>query len=224
MSPKLKLASGISLAGMIVFTVFYGGETGAAAQSSTSQSAQSQSAQVFNQAFAPIADSATAPPQANPTSAPTDNPTTDAPDAASDSSNAGSLRELVAAQPHGGEMSRELNCLAGAVYFEAKGESLKGQLAVGRVVIARANSGRFPHSYCGVVYQQSQFSFIRGHAMPAIDKGSLSWRNAQAIAQIADSDSWKSPVEGALFFHSARISPNWHLKRIARIEGHVFYR
>jgi len=137
---------------------------------------------------------------------------------------AATLTELVQAQPQPGELSRELNCLAGAIYFEAKGESLPGQLAVGRVIVDRSKSGRFPDSYCGVVYQHSQFSFVRGSSMPAIDKSSHLWRNAVAIAQIAHSGTWHSPVEGALFFHAARVSPGWHLHRVAQIDNHVFYR
>ena len=136
---------------------------------------------------------------------------------------ADTLAELVAAQPQG-ELSREIECLAGAIYFEAKSESLAGQLAVGRVVVARSRSGRFPDSYCGVVYQPSQFSFVRGRSMPGINRSSQQWRTAAAVAQIADDGSWKSPVEGALFFHAAHVSPGWRLKRIARVENHVFYR
>ncbi|MET0251927.1 MAG: cell wall hydrolase [Novosphingobium sp.] len=122
------------------------------------------------------------------------------------------------------ELSRELNCLAGAIYFEAKSESLEGQLAVGRVVVARSRSGRFPDSYCGVVYQPSQFSFIRGRSMPAIDKSSRNWADAVRMARVADAGSRKSPVEGALFFHAAHVSPGWRLTRLARVDNHVFYR
>lgn len=135
-----------------------------------------------------------------------------------------SLRQLVTSQELPSRLSSELNCLAGAVYFEAKGESLDGQLAVARVVIARSRSGRFPASYCGVVHQPSQFSFVRRGAMPAIPQGSATWRTAVAIARIADGDTWASPVEGALFFHAARVSPGWRLRRVARVDNHVFYR
>lgn len=135
-----------------------------------------------------------------------------------------SLQSLVSAQPVPSELSSELNCLAGAIYFEAKGETLEGQLAVGRVIVARSKSGRFPASYCGVVYQRSQFSFVRGKAMPSIDKRGRHWANAVRIARIADEGSWQSPVEGALFFHASYVSPGWQLKRIARIDNHVFYR
>jgi spore germination cell wall hydrolase CwlJ-like protein len=136
----------------------------------------------------------------------------------------GSLATMVSAQPQPGELSRELNCLAGAIYFEAKSESLSGQLAVGRVIVARSKSGRFPNSYCGVVFQPSQFSFVRGQSMPAIPKASKQWKNAVAIAQIAHSNAWASPVEGALYFHAAYVSPGWRLKRLGRIDNHVFYR
>jgi N-acetylmuramoyl-L-alanine amidase len=137
---------------------------------------------------------------------------------------AGSLAAMVSAQPQPSELPRELHCLAGAVYFEAKSESLAGQLAVGRVVVARSKSGRFPNSYCGVVFQRSQFSFVRGNAMPAIAKRSQQWRNAVAIAQIAHAGAWKSPAEGALFFHASYVSPGWRLTRVARVDNHVFYR
>jgi spore germination cell wall hydrolase CwlJ-like protein len=60
--------------------------------------------------------------------------------------------------------------------------------------------------------------------MPGINTGSRDWHKAVAIARIADSNSWRSPVEGALFFHAARVSPGWRLTRIARVDNHVFYR
>lgn len=134
-----------------------------------------------------------------------------------------SLADLVADQP-GADLSRELECLAGAIYFEAKSETLEGQLAVGRVIVNRARSGRFPASYCGVVFQRSQFSFVRGNAMPAINRASRGWKNAAAIARIAHEGAWTSSAEGALFFHAARVSPGWRLTRIARVDSHIFYR
>jgi N-acetylmuramoyl-L-alanine amidase len=134
------------------------------------------------------------------------------------------LAGLVDAQPQSGDLSRELNCLAGAIYFESKSEPLEGQLAVGRVIVARSKSGRFPASYCGVVYQPSQFSFVHGNAMPGINKGSEDWREAVAVAQIADAGTWQSPVEGAISFHAASVSPGWRLKRLARVGNHIFYR
>jgi spore germination cell wall hydrolase CwlJ-like protein len=137
---------------------------------------------------------------------------------------ASSLPELVRLQDISEPLDSEERCLAGAVYFESKGESLAGQLAVARVVIARAKSGRFPTTLCGVVYQKSQFSFVRGGGMPPIATGSTHWRNAVAISRIALENSWKSPVEGALFFHARHVSPGWRLTRIGSIDNHIFYR
>ena len=136
---------------------------------------------------------------------------------------AASLAELVAATPKPATIDRELRCLAGAVYFESRGESLPGQLAVAHVVINRAQSGRFPTSMCGVVYQKRQFSFVRGGRMPTIREGAQ-WDKAVAIAQIALDGSWKNHAPGALFFHARYVSPGWRKTRIAQIDNHIFYR
>lgn len=139
---------------------------------------------------------------------------------------ANSLAELVAERDVPGKLDKQLDCLAGAIYFEAKGEPLAGQLAVGRVVVARAESGRFPSSYCGVVYQPSQFSFVRGGRMPSINKASSAWQKAKKLAVIAHENAWTSKAEGALFFHARYVSPRWknRLTRLAQIDNHVFYR
>lgn len=135
-----------------------------------------------------------------------------------------SLAALVSDNLRSDTVSREEECLAVAVYFESKSESLDGQLAVANTVINRANSGRFPASLCGVVTQPSQFSFVRGGRFPAITRSSRDWREAVAIAHIAQNDLWKSSVSNALFFHATRVSPGWNLKRIASVGNHVFYR
>lgn len=134
-----------------------------------------------------------------------------------------SLAALVDATPRPADIDAELRCLAGAVYFESRGESLVGQLAVAHVVINRAKSGRFPASLCGVVHQKSQFSFVRGGRMPAV-RNAAQWANAVAIAQIARDGSWKNNAPGALFFHARHVSPGWRKTRIAQIDNHIFYR
>jgi spore germination cell wall hydrolase CwlJ-like protein len=121
--------------------------------------------------------------------------------------------------------SRELECLAVGVYFEAKSESLAGQLAVAQVIANRASSkSRFPSSYCGVLFQRGQFSFIRGGRWPAVAKGGTQWKNAVAIARIVDQELHDGPVPRALFFHARRVSPGWKLTRVATVGNHVFYR
>jgi len=134
------------------------------------------------------------------------------------------LAETVAKLRSSEAGSRELECLAGAIYFESKSESLAGQLAVGHVIANRAASGRFPSSYCGVVYQRSQFSFVRGHSMPYIPHASQDWKDAVAIAKIVELQLHPSPVGKGLCFHARRVSPGWRLTRVATLGNHVFYR
>ncbi|MCL6741616.1 cell wall hydrolase [Sphingomonas sp. RB56-2] len=134
------------------------------------------------------------------------------------------LAETVAKLRSSDPGSRELECLAGAIYFESKSESLSGQLAVGHVIANRAASGRFPSSYCGVVYQRSQFSFVRGHSMPYIPRASQDWKDAVAIAKIVDEKLHPSPMGKALFFHARRVSPGWRMSRVGTLGNHIFYR
>jgi spore germination cell wall hydrolase CwlJ-like protein len=136
-----------------------------------------------------------------------------------------SLGDTVAKLRRSDAGSRELECLAAGVYFESKSEPLAGQLAVGQVIANRADSrGRFPSSYCGVLTQRGQFSFVRGGRWPAINKNSLQWKNAVAVARIVEADLHASNVGEALFFHARRVSPGWRLTRVASVGNHVFYR
>ena len=234
MSKSLRRASAIAIGAMIISVAFSANGSGALAQTtSAALITQTMSQPVLepvaaNGDFTQIPAPATAPAVE---AAPAADPAVDAPPVKraavllpAPAIKSSSLAALVTAQPQLSDLPREIGCLAGAIYFEAKSESLAGQLAVGRVIVARSKSGRFPNSYCGVVYQPSQFSFVRGTAMPGISKASKQWKNAVAVAQIAHSGTWRSPVEGALYFHAAYVSPGWRLTRIARIENHVFYR
>jgi spore germination cell wall hydrolase CwlJ-like protein len=215
MSPKLQRASAFAVAATFFASLVSAQGSGAVAKVNDRASNKSEPATQF--ISQPVV-------QQLPVEQAADVASQDAPLAADAPVSAASLAALVDAQPQGASLSEELRCLAGAIYFEAKSESLPGQLAVARVIVNRSKSGRFPASYCGVVYQPSQFSFVRGRSMPAIKTGSQDWQDAVAIAQIAHANSWKSPAEGALFFHAARVSPGWRLTRMARVDNHVFYR
>jgi spore germination cell wall hydrolase CwlJ-like protein len=121
--------------------------------------------------------------------------------------------------------NREVECLATGIYFESKGEPLAGQLAVGKVIANRAASGgRFPSTYCGVLFQRGQFSFVHGHSLPSVAHSNRQWQTAVAIARIVDQRLQASSVGNALFFHARYVSPGWGLKRVASIGNHVFYR
>lgn len=139
---------------------------------------------------------------------------------------AGSLSQLVGMIDTDEALSAEMRCLAGAVYFEARGEPLTGQLAVAQVIINRTEDGRFPRSYCGVVAQPGQFSFMHGSQMPAIRTGTAAWDRAVAIARIAHQGMWKSEAGAAVFFHAKYVRPGWSQRktRLAQIDTHIFYR
>ena len=136
-----------------------------------------------------------------------------------------SLAELVADHARTEADDAQHECLAVAVYFEAKGESLEGQLAVAEVVLNRAGSGRFPRTVCGVVKQPSQFSFVRGGRFPPIPRASAAWRKAVAVAHIAREELADGAAPRALFFHARYVSPGWRkLTRVATVGNHIFYR
>jgi hypothetical protein len=135
-----------------------------------------------------------------------------------------SLLALVDKYDEADASTAELECLAGAIYFESKGEPLAGQLAVAEVIINRTKSGRYPTTMCGVVKQRGQFSFVRAGRIPPIPKQSAPWRKAVAIAHIAVKDLADSPAEDALSFHATYVSPRWRMKRVATVGNHIFYR
>jgi N-acetylmuramoyl-L-alanine amidase len=135
------------------------------------------------------------------------------------------LSDMVAQLRASDPGSRELECLATGIYFESKSEPLAGQLAVGQVIANRADShGRFPGTYCGVLFQRGQFSFVRGHRLPSVSRSSRQWQTAVAIAKIVDRDLKESAAGNALFFHARYVSPGWRMKRVASIGNHIFYR
>jgi spore germination cell wall hydrolase CwlJ-like protein len=137
----------------------------------------------------------------------------------------GDLATMVA-QLRGPEAgTRELECLATGIYFESKGEPLAGQLAVGKVIANRAGSGgRFPGTYCGVLFQRGQFSFVHGQGLPGVAHSNRQWQTAVAVAKIVDQRLKDSAVGNALFFHARYVSPGWGMKRVASIGNHIFYR
>jgi N-acetylmuramoyl-L-alanine amidase len=137
----------------------------------------------------------------------------------------GDLASMVAQLRASDAGSRELECLATGIYFESKSEPLAGQLAVGKVIANRADShGRFPGTYCGVLFQRGQFSFVHGHSLPSVPRSSRQWQTAVALAKIVDQDLKESAVGDALFFHARYVSPGWRMKRVASIGNHIFYR
>ncbi len=118
-------------------------------------------------------------------------------------------------------LNAEAKCLATAVFFEARGEPLEGQLAVAQVILNRVASGRYAGSVCGVVYQPGQFTFARR----AVNTRSADWQTAAAIAVIAQAERWLQVAPKAMAFHAARVNVSWgNMQRVSRIGNHIFYR
>jgi len=124
-------------------------------------------------------------------------------------------------------LDTEMNCLATAVYFEARGESVEGQLAVARVVINRAASGRYPPSWCQVVKQPYQFSFVspRTGQFPAADTNCDAWKKAEAVAELAAANVVPSLGPDVLWYHADYVAPSWgrRLTVVEKIGAHIFY-
>lgn len=141
-------------------------------------------------------------------------------------SNAGwPLYALVSKYSAGLPLDDEGTCLATAVYFEARGESFEGQLAVADVVMNRAASGKYPTSWCNVVKQPWQFSFVRNGQFPAITD-SDAWAKAQGVARIAMADVAREIPADVLWYHANYVSPSWgsRLTEVSQIGAHIFYK
>mgnify|MGYP002777066467 CR=1 FL=1 len=138
------------------------------------------------------------------------------------------LSALVDRFATGAPLDAEANCIAVAVYHEARGESLEGQLAVARVIMNRAASGKYPASWCGTVKQPWQFSFVnpRTGAYPAVDEASASWRKALGITRLAIANAVPSLSSDVLWYHADYVAPSWgrRLQRYDKIGTHIFYR
>ncbi|WP_269713476.1 cell wall hydrolase [Caulobacter sp. NIBR2454] len=135
------------------------------------------------------------------------------------------LRQVRAAMSGG-----ERECLAQAVYYEARGESEAGQAAIAAVVMNRVRSPRYPKSVCEVVFQGAprrgcQFSFACNGAMLATPPRGAAWRKARDVADAVLAGQAGHEVGNALSFHADYVNPSWAsvLPRITQIGSHKFY-
>lgn len=131
------------------------------------------------------------------------------------------------------DLNRQEQCLATAIYHEARGESLQGQFAVAEVILNRVKSKRYPNTICGVVYQGvvegrrggCQFSFAcdgRPETMPNRTAAGL----ARRITILLSDGAHSNLTSGALFFHTTGVNPTWarRFTRTTQIGAHLFYR
>ena len=136
-----------------------------------------------------------------------------------------SVREVGASMPsRDARRHHALRCLAMNIYFEARGESRRGQLAVAAVTLNRKRSPHYPDSICAVVWQSRQFSWTHQPVWhrPRNDRA---WRFAMKLANEVYHNKVKLPVVRATHFHARYVAPEWstQMKRVARIGKHLFY-
>ena len=133
----------------------------------------------------------------------------------------------------GKERMKAEKCLADAVYFEARGEVLRGQQAVAQVIMNRVFSGYYPNNVCGVVYQNAhrhlrcQFTFAcEGKDLSKVDELDM-WEQAKTISRdMLDGKIWLSEVGHATHYHAYWVHPSWvhEMKKMYRLGVHTFYR
>ena len=119
--------------------------------------------------------------------------------------------------------SAELNCLAENVYYEARGEPLVGQYGVAEVTMNRVESREFPNSVCKVVHQRGAFSWT--YQTQRAEPFGYEWRVAKAVADSVYNNLEAPLVNGALFYHATRVTPDWAASRqqVAFVGRHIFY-
>ena len=129
------------------------------------------------------------------------------------------------------KMNSELKCLSEALYFEARGEQIEGQIAVADVIINRKNSNRFPSTICGVVSEGShkkhacQFSYNCDGKLELIyDKKTYS--RIAKLSSMMLNGAFSDLTNGATFFHASEVSPSWSkkFKKTRKIGRHMFYK
>ncbi|MHC2383312.1 spore germination cell wall hydrolase CwlJ-like protein [Bradyrhizobium liaoningense] len=123
-------------------------------------------------------------------------------------------------------------CLAEAVYFESRGEAVRGQIAVAQVVMNRVFSGKYPETVCGVVYQNKyrhfacQFTFACDNNPDVIREPEM-WERARKISKaMLDGQIWLPEVGKSTHYHAYWVRPSWvaEMKKLYKTGVHTFYR
>ena len=127
---------------------------------------------------------------------------------------------------------KELWCLATAIYFEARGESYRGQVGVAQVVLNRVKDHRYPNTICGVVFQNQakrnacQFSFACD-GIPEVVNDAKSWAQAEEIStKVAAGELYLTEVADATHYHANYVRPAWapRMQKVTQIGLHIFYK
>ena len=134
----------------------------------------------------------------------------------------------------------ELECLAKNIYFEARGESLTGKIAVANVTMNRVKHHKYPSTVCGVVTQAKWYVNWKGNRLPKRNQCQFSWfcdgkadvpvdmrayKDSIRVAEVVY-HGYRDLTDGSLFYHSTKVEPYWvtSMVRTKSIGAHVFYR
>lgn len=126
----------------------------------------------------------------------------------------------------------EQRCLTAGIYFEARGEPVKGQAAVAQVILNRVKNPSYPDTACGVVYQNKkwrnrcQFSFACDRIKDRVNDKAR-WEVAEHVARETTAGRiWLPEVGSSTHYHATYVSPKWarKMKRVGKIGLHIFYR
>ena len=119
---------------------------------------------------------------------------------------------------------KDVQCLAKNIYYEAGSEPRDGKIAVAQVTLNRVRSGKFADTICGVVYQKSQFSWVR-EVRRKLNINDSRWAESLEVAlSVLNGDEALASMENALYFHNTSVRPAWGKPRVGRIGNHIFYR
>jgi spore germination cell wall hydrolase CwlJ-like protein len=136
--------------------------------------------------------------------------------------------------PASARSDSEVKCLATAIYFEARGEPERGQIAVAQVVLNRVKNPAYPNTICGVVYQNKnqrnrcQFSFACDGITDRISN-QKAWAQSQALARRVINDDrnlYMADVGAATHYHAVYVKPRWAraMEKVEKIGRHIFYK
>ena len=127
---------------------------------------------------------------------------------------------------------KQLHCMAKNIFYEAGGESIKGQAAVARVVLNRVAHG-FANTPCNVIYQTTvvddvkvcQFSWVCENKKRVIPIHDKQWNESQEVAKKVLLEHFRLPsLTNSLYFHADYVNPKWSKEKITKIDRHIFYK
>lgn len=126
------------------------------------------------------------------------------------------------------DAKKQIDCLTENIYFEARGESEEGKVAVALVTLNRTQDRRFPNDICSVVKQKikstCQFSWYCEGKKYIRNRGAYEEARLVALRVYANYENLKDSTQGALYYHADYVNPRWNLQKTVIIGRHIFYK